>query len=83
MSKMDFWTKYCRAEYLLRTRNVVAAAAEPTEDEELAVFLKHDEILANEARRKLRQVDPTLDMEADQGHVAPFSMYQLKMLSDP
>ncbi|KAF9606962.1 hypothetical protein IFM89_030260 [Coptis chinensis] len=67
MSEMDFWTKYCRAEYLHRTRNAVAAAAEAAEDEELAVFLKHDEILANEARRKLRRVDPTLDMEADEG----------------
>ncbi|KAF9598892.1 hypothetical protein IFM89_032746 [Coptis chinensis] len=66
MSKMDFWTKYCRAEYLLRTRNVVAIATEAAEDEELVVFLKHDEILANEARWKLRRVDPTLDMEADQ-----------------
>ncbi|KAF9598489.1 hypothetical protein IFM89_027923 [Coptis chinensis] len=68
MSEMDFWTKYCRPEYLLRTRNVVAAA-EVAEDEELAVFLKHDEILANEAHRKLRRVDPILDMEADQAVV--------------
>ncbi|PIA59420.1 hypothetical protein AQUCO_00400358v1 [Aquilegia coerulea] len=67
MSEMDFWKKYCRAEYLHKTKNVVAAAAEAADDEELAVFLKHDEILASEARRKLRRVDPTLDMEADQG----------------
>ncbi|KAJ1703568.1 hypothetical protein LUZ63_003347 [Rhynchospora breviuscula] len=67
MSEKDFWTKYCRAEYLNRTRNAAVAAAEAAEDEELAVFLKHDDILANEARRKIRRVDPTLDMEADEG----------------
>ncbi|KAL5725238.1 hypothetical protein ACHQM5_008402 [Ranunculus cassubicifolius] len=68
--KMDekvFWQKYCRAEYLHKTRNAAAAAAEAAEDEELAVFLKHDKFAANEARRKLRRVDPTLDMEADVG----------------
>ncbi|KAF5179083.1 General transcription and dna repair factor iih subunit tfb1-3 [Thalictrum thalictroides] len=53
MSEMDFWKRYCRAEYLRKTENVVAVAAEAA-DEELAVFLKHDEILAREARRKLR-----------------------------
>ncbi|KAF3790052.1 putative RNA polymerase II transcription factor B subunit 1-1 [Nymphaea thermarum] len=67
MTEKDFWTKYCRAEYLNKTRNSVAAAAEAAEDEELAVFLKHDDILANEARRKIRRVDPTVDMEADIG----------------
>uniref|UniRef100_A0A6V7QSZ5 BSD domain-containing protein n=1 Tax=Ananas comosus var. bracteatus TaxID=296719 RepID=A0A6V7QSZ5_ANACO len=67
MTEKDFWTKYCRAEYLHRTKNSVAAAAEAAEDEELAVFLKHDDILANEARCKIRRVDPTLDMEADVG----------------
>ncbi|KMT02424.1 hypothetical protein BVRB_9g203780 isoform B [Beta vulgaris subsp. vulgaris] len=67
MSEKDFWTKYCRAEYLHSTKNAVAAAAEAAEDEELAVFLKQDEILASQARRKIRKVDPTLDMEADQG----------------
>ncbi|KAJ9672519.1 hypothetical protein PVL29_025932 [Vitis rotundifolia] len=67
MTEKDFWNKYCRAEYLHCTRNTVAAAAEAAEDEELAVFLKHDDILASEARRKIRRVDPTLDMEADQG----------------
>lgn len=53
MTEKDFWNKYCRAEYLHRTRNAVAAAAEAAEDEELAVFLKNDDILANEARRKV------------------------------
>ncbi|XP_019051904.1 PREDICTED: probable RNA polymerase II transcription factor B subunit 1-1 [Nelumbo nucifera] len=67
MTEKDFWTKYCRAEYLHRTKNSIAAAAEAAEDEELAIFLKHDDILASEARRKIRRVDPTLDMEADQG----------------
>ena len=53
MTEKDFWNKYCRAEYLHCTRNTVAAAAEAAEDEELAVFLKHDDILASEARRKV------------------------------
>ncbi|KAM7499049.1 hypothetical protein LguiA_023463 [Lonicera macranthoides] len=67
MTERDFWTKYWRAEYLHSTKNIVAAAAEAAEDEELAVFLKQDDILASEARRKIRRVDPTLDMEADEG----------------
>ncbi|KAK6934660.1 BSD domain [Dillenia turbinata] len=67
MTELDFWNKYCRAEYLHRTKNSIVAAAEAAEDEDLAVFLKQDDILANEARRKIRRVDPTLDMEADQG----------------
>ncbi|KAK9156396.1 hypothetical protein Sjap_003876 [Stephania japonica] len=67
MPEINFWTKYCRAEYLHRTKNAIAAAAEAAGDEELAIFLKRDDILAKEARRKIRRVDPTLDMEADQG----------------
>lgn len=67
MTETDFWIKYWRAEYLHSTKNIVAAAAEAAEDEELAVFLKQDDILASEARRKIRRVDPTLDMEADEG----------------
>ncbi|KAL1815842.1 hypothetical protein DCAR_0520176 [Daucus carota subsp. sativus] len=67
MTETDFWMKYWRAEYLHSTKNIVAAAAEAAEDEELAVFLKQDDILASEARRKIRRVDPTLDMEADEG----------------
>ncbi|KAF3975337.1 hypothetical protein CMV_001406 [Castanea mollissima] len=67
MTEKDFWTKYFRAEYLHSTKNAVAAAAEAAEDEELAIFLKDDDILANAARQKIRRVDPTLDMEADQG----------------
>ena len=53
MTEKDFWTKYFRAEYLHSTKNAVAAAAEAAEDEELAVFLKDDEILESEARKKV------------------------------
>ncbi|KAL3821343.1 hypothetical protein ACJIZ3_007248 [Penstemon smallii] len=67
ITEKEFWTKYSRAEYLHSTRNVVAAAAEAAEDEELSVFLKQDELLANEARRKIRRVDPTVDIDADEG----------------
>ncbi|KAL6176387.1 hypothetical protein ACLB2K_053021 [Fragaria x ananassa] len=67
MTEKDFWNKYFRAEYLHSTKNAVAAAAEAAEDEELAIFLKEHEILAREARQKIQRVDPTLDMEADQG----------------
>ncbi|KAK7391580.1 hypothetical protein VNO78_19997 [Psophocarpus tetragonolobus] len=67
MSEVDFWNKYFKAEYIHSTKNAVAAAAEAAEDEDLAVFLKDDEILEIEARKKIRRVDPTLDMEADQG----------------
>lgn len=56
MSEKNFWTKYCKAEYLQWSNNSATVAAEAAEDEELAIFLKHDDILANEARRKvLRQ----------------------------
>ncbi|KAK7268655.1 hypothetical protein RIF29_21360 [Crotalaria pallida] len=67
MNEVEFWNKYFKAEYLHSTKNTVAAAAEAAEDEDLAVFLKDDEILEVEARKKVRRVDPTLDMEADQG----------------
>ncbi|KAI3688459.1 hypothetical protein L2E82_46053 [Cichorium intybus] len=67
MTEKDFWTKYWRAQYLHSTKNIVAAAAEAAEDEELAVFLKQDPILAREIRHKIRKVDPSLDMEADEG----------------
>ncbi|KAK3409275.1 hypothetical protein EUGRSUZ_J01409 [Eucalyptus grandis] len=67
MTEKDFWTKYFKAEYLHSTRNAVAAAAEAAEDEELAIFLRNDDILAKEARQKIRRVDPTVNMEADQG----------------
>ncbi|KAJ4838255.1 hypothetical protein Tsubulata_011329 [Turnera subulata] len=64
MTDRDFWTKYCRAEFIQGTQ---AAVAEAAEDEDLALFLKPDDILARETRQKIRCVDPTLDMEADQG----------------
>ncbi|XP_050375576.1 general transcription and DNA repair factor IIH subunit TFB1-1-like [Argentina anserina] len=67
MTEKDFWNKYFRAEFLHSRKNPLAAAAEAAEDEELAIFLKEDEILAREARQKIQRVDPTLDMEADQG----------------
>ncbi|KAJ1267305.1 hypothetical protein BS78_07G046100 [Paspalum vaginatum] len=67
LSESQFWEKYFRAEYLLRTKNTAAATAEAAGDEELAVFLKNDDILAKEAMLKIKRVDPTLDMEADAG----------------
>ncbi|BBN17383.1 transcription initiation factor TFIIH subunit 1 [Marchantia polymorpha subsp. ruderalis] len=67
MSDVDFWTKYCRAEYLYRTKNQAAAAAEAADDEDLAVFTAEDDIIQSEARRKIRKVDPSLDMAADVG----------------
>lgn len=60
MTEKEFWTKYSRAEYLHSTKNVVAAAAEAAEDEELAVFLKQDDMLVNEARRKVLYVNDFL-----------------------
>uniref|UniRef100_A0ACD5VT16 Uncharacterized protein n=1 Tax=Avena sativa TaxID=4498 RepID=A0ACD5VT16_AVESA len=67
LSEKDFWTKYCRAEYLLRTKNTLRAKAEAAGDEELAMFLKDDDILAKEAKLKVKRVDPTLDMGVDAG----------------
>ncbi|KAG2581607.1 hypothetical protein PVAP13_6KG060135 [Panicum virgatum] len=68
ISDEDFWSKYFHAEDLLRRKNTVAAAAaEAAEDEVLAVFLKSDDILAKKAKFKIKQVDPTLNMEADAG----------------
>ncbi|KAG5552633.1 hypothetical protein RHGRI_010653 [Rhododendron griersonianum] len=54
MTEKDFWTKYCRAEYLHSTKNAVAVAAvaEAAEDEELVSFLKRDDAWASEARHK-------------------------------
>ncbi|KAG0618220.1 hypothetical protein M758_4G047600 [Ceratodon purpureus] len=65
MTESAFWTKYCRAEYLYRTKNSAAAAAEAAEDEDLAVFTRDDDIIAESARHKIQRVDPTLDMAAD------------------
>ena len=60
MTEKEFWTKYSRAEYLHSTKNVIAAAAEAAEDEELAVFLKQDDMLVNEARKKVFYVNVIL-----------------------
>ena len=53
LSEVDFWNKYFKAEYLHSTKNAVAAAAKADEDEDLAVFLKDDEILEIEALKKV------------------------------
>jgi transcription initiation factor TFIIH subunit 1 len=53
MSEVEFWTKYCRAEYLYRTKNQAAAAAEAADDEDLALFTKEDDIIMTEAQRKV------------------------------
>eukprot|EP00271_Cylindrocystis_brebissonii_P008375 TRINITY_DN2258_c0_g1_i1.p1 TRINITY_DN2258_c0_g1~~TRINITY_DN2258_c0_g1_i1.p1 ORF type:complete len:674 (-),score=150.31 TRINITY_DN2258_c0_g1_i1:448-2469(-) len=66
MSEKEFWTKYCKAEYLLHTKVSAAAIAEAAEDEDLAMFVKDDDgtTPAQEAS-KIRRVDPTLNMAAD------------------
>ncbi|CAM6123635.1 unnamed protein product [Calypogeia fissa] len=53
MSEVEFWTKYCRAEYLYRTENQAAAAAEAADDEDLALFTKEDDIILSESQRKV------------------------------
>lgn len=55
MTEIEFWTKYCRAEYLFRTKNAATAAAEAADDEDLAVFTKDDDIIAMEARQKVNK----------------------------
>ncbi|CAO2205767.1 unnamed protein product [Urochloa humidicola] len=67
MSEDHFWSKFWDAECLLRTKSTALAAAHAAEHELLAVFLKSDDILAKEAKLKIKKVDPTLDMEADAG----------------
>ncbi|PHT88309.1 Heat shock protein 82 [Capsicum annuum] len=52
----EFWTKYLRAEYHHSTKNIVTAFAKASEDEELAVFLKQDAMLASEARKKMNNI---------------------------
>ncbi|PHU25918.1 putative RNA polymerase II transcription factor B subunit 1-3 [Capsicum chinense] len=56
MSRKEFWTQYSRAEYLHSTRNFVATFAKASEDEELAVFLKQNAMLACEARKKMNNI---------------------------
>lgn len=53
MSNKEFWNKYSTAQHLHSTRDIVAAAAVAAVDEELDVFLKRDDLLENEARRKV------------------------------
>lgn len=65
MTEVEFWTKYCRADLIHRTQNAASVAAEAEEDEHLAMFLKDDDIISSEARKKIRKVDPTVDMTAD------------------
>lgn len=81
MSEKDFWTKYCRAEYLQWSRNSATVAAEAAEDEHLAIFLKHDDILVNEARRKVlhtstSQISRGLSSTIWQKHILPMFWYQ-------
>ncbi|PHT76317.1 hypothetical protein T459_19839 [Capsicum annuum] len=52
MPGKEFWTKYSRVKYLHSTNKFVATFAKASEDEELAVFLKQDAMLASEARKK-------------------------------
>ncbi|PHT39852.1 Heat shock protein 90-1 [Capsicum baccatum] len=52
----EFWTKYSRAEYLHSTNKFVATFAKAFEDEELAVFLKQDAMLASETQKKKNNI---------------------------
>ncbi|VAI87999.1 unnamed protein product [Triticum turgidum subsp. durum] len=69
--KRDDGPYFCRkascASGIFRLCPEEAAKAEAADDEELAMFLKNDDILAKEAKLKIKRVDPTLDMEADAG----------------
>ncbi|PHU26882.1 Heat shock protein 90-1 [Capsicum chinense] len=56
MSGKEFWIKYSRAEYLHSTNKFVATFAKASEDEELAVFLKQDAMLAFETRKKKNNI---------------------------
>ncbi|KFK23187.1 hypothetical protein AALP_AAs58904U000700 [Arabis alpina] len=62
------------------TKNTAVAAAEAAEDEALAVFLNPDEILAREALRKIRHVDPTIVIVADQGAAYTHIMFLSNVL---
>jgi transcription initiation factor TFIIH subunit 1 len=56
MSEVEFWTKYCRAELIHRTHIQAAVAAEAEADEQLAIFLKDDDIIANESKKRVSQM---------------------------
>ncbi|GBG62047.1 hypothetical protein CBR_g28523 [Chara braunii] len=64
MSEKDFWTKYCRAEYFHRTRTAAQHAA--NEDEDGGLFEGDQEMISEEAKRKLKKVDPTVNVVADE-----------------
>lgn len=54
MSEKEFWTKYCRAEYLLATHKSAEAFAEAADDEDLVMFVREDTQLNEEAKKKVR-----------------------------
>ena len=53
MTEVEFWTKYCRADLIHRTHIQAAVAAEAEADEQLAIFLKDDDIIASETKKKV------------------------------
>jgi transcription initiation factor TFIIH subunit 1 len=65
MMEFGFWTIYCGAEYLDRTKDAAATTAEAVDDEDIAVFTKEDDIVLNSSRWKIQHLNPTLDMAAD------------------
>eukprot|EP00897_Mesotaenium_endlicherianum_P003253 jgi/Mesen1/2956/ME000176S01996 len=65
MSEKEFWTKYCRAEYLMHTKSEREAREEAEVDEDLALFMAHDAGLEENTRRRIQRVDPTLDVATD------------------
>ncbi|CAK9222372.1 unnamed protein product [Sphagnum troendelagicum] len=65
MMEFGFWTKYCGAEYLDRTKDAAATTTEAVDDEDIAVFTKEDDIVLNSSRWKIQHLNPTLDMAAD------------------
>ena len=56
MSEVEFWTKYCRAELIHRTHIQAAVAAEAEADEQRAIFLKDDDIIASESKKKVSEM---------------------------
>ncbi|GAQ84341.1 transcription initiation factor TFIIH subunit 1 [Klebsormidium nitens] len=67
LSEAEFWTRYCKAEYLHSQRRAGAQAAVADMDEEAeAMFRDDDAGPSREEQTKIRGVDPTLNMAADQ-----------------
>lgn len=54
MSEKEFWTKFFRAEILLRTKNLAAAEAEAAGDDDLARFVYRDFEADEDAMRKVQ-----------------------------